>query len=339
MRRNVSLKTYNTFGLDVVAAFFLSVHDLSDIEQLRKTTIWQVEKKLILGGGSNCLFLDDYYEGIVLMMNNKGVETTDLPNGKVKVIAAAGEDWTSFVHRMVLMALGGVENLSLIPGKVGAAPIQNIGAYGVELKDVFHKLKAFDLETGEIVDFVASDCAFGYRSSVFKTSLKGRYIILSVELILDRNAELNLNYGNIREELAQMDIKKPTFLDVSLAVSNIRRSKLPDPLQLGNAGSFFKNPVVHQLVFDDLKKEFPDIVGYPVGDNTTKLAAGWLIEKAGWKGVRKDDVGVHQQQALVIVNYGAATGRNIFDFAMKVQQSVKEKFGIQLEPEVNFIGW
>lgn len=338
MHRNVSLKTYNTFGLDVVAAFLASIQDISDVERLRKTTIWQAEKKIILGGGSNCLFLDDYYEGLVLVMNNKGITTTEISNRKVKVSVAAGEDWTDFVQQMVAMGLGGLENLSLIPGKVGASPMQNIGAYGVELKDVFHRLQALDLETGQLVDFEPSECEFGYRTSIFKTTLKDRFLILSVDFILDRKAELNLDYGKIREEIARMGIRQPTYRDVSHAVSTIRRNKLPDPLQLGNAGSFFKNPVVHQLVFDDLEKEFPDIVGYPGQNGTVKLAAGWLIEKAGWKGFRKGDAGIHQMQALVIVNYGLATGREIFSLAMEVQQSVKEMFGIQFEPEVNFIG-
>lgn len=338
MHRNISLKTYNTFGLDVVASFLVSIQDIGDVERLFKTTIWQTEKRIILGGGSNCLFLDGYYEGLVMIMNNKGITTTDITNEKVKVSVAAGEDWTAFVHQMVVLGLGGLENLSLIPGKVGASPMQNIGAYGVELKDVFHRLQALDLETGQLVDFTASDCEFGYRTSIFKTTLKDRFLILSVDFILDRKAELNLNYGNIREEMERMGIRQPTYLDVSHAVSNIRRSKLPDPLHLGNAGSFFKNPVVHQLVFDDLEKEFPDIVGYPGQNATVKLAAGWLIEKAGWKGYRKGDAGIHQKQALVIVNYGLATGREIFGLAMEVQQSVKEMFGIELEPEVNFIG-
>ncbi len=337
MRRNVTLKPYNTFGLDVMAAYVVSVNDINDIEHIRKSGYWQVEKKLILGGGSNCLFLDDYYEGLVLLMNNKGISINELTSNRVIVSVAAGEDWTGFVQRMVASGYGGLENLSMIPGKVGASPMQNVGAYGVEVKDVFYRLHAMDLETGKLVDFEASECEFGYRTSVFKTELRGRYVILSVDFILQKHPVLNLNYGSIKEEISRMGIQNPGVLDVSIAISNIRRSKLPDPLQIGNAGSFFKNPVVHQLVFDDLKREFPDIVGHSDKNQTVKLAAGWLIEKAGWKGARIGDVGVHQHQALVLVNYGSATGRDIFGFAMEIQQSVKEKFGIVLEPEVNLI--
>lgn len=337
MRRNFTLKTFNTFGLDVMAAYVVTVNDLSDIERLRKSGYWQLDKKMILGGGSNCLFLDDYYEGIVLLMNNKGVSIQDYDADFVKVSVAAGEDWTPFVQRMVAAGYGGIENLTLIPGKVGASPMQNIGAYGVEIKDVFLRLQAFDLENGKLVDFEAADCEFGYRSSVFKTTLKGKFVILSVDFLLHKHPQANYQYGSIREELSRLGVSQPEIVDVSVAITNIRRSKLPDPLQLGNAGSFFKNPVVHRLVFDDLKREFPDIVGYPEKTNTVKLAAAWLIEKAGWKGRRAGDVGVHKNQALVIVNYGGATGRDIFSFAMEIQQSVRETFGIHLEPEVNII--
>lgn len=337
MRRNITLKPHNTFGLDVMAAYVASISDLRDLEQLRKSGVWQSERRVVLGGGSNCLFMDDYFEGLVILMNNKGVSVQDLGNGQVCVSAAAGEDWTAFVQRMVAAGFSGVENLSMIPGKVGAAPIQNIGAYGVELKDVFHKLHAFDTQTGQLVDFESKDCEFAYRSSIFKTTFKGRFIILSVDFILQTTYQPNLNYGAIRLELEHMGVVIPGIQDVSTAISNIRRSKLPDPMQIGNAGSFFKNPVVHELVFHDLQREFRGIAGFPEKDKTVKLAAGWLIEQAGWKGKRVGDVGVHQQQALVLVNYGNATGRDIFSFAMEIQQSVREKFGIQLEPEVNFI--
>lgn len=337
MRRNITLKPYNSFGLDVMAAYVLPIVDLKDIEQLMRSELWKLDRRLVLGGGSNTLFLDDYFEGLVLLINNKGISMQPIDNDRVKVSVAAGEDWTNFVQRMVAHGLSGLENLSLIPGKVGASPIQNIGAYGVELKDTFHSLQAFDTITGELVDFDAADCEFAYRSSIFKTTMKGRYIILSVDFILHKTPRLNTQYGSIREELSRMGVQQPCLHDVSIAISNIRRSKLPDPLQLGNAGSFFKNPLVHRLVFEDLKREFPGIVGHAESDQTVKLSAAWLIEKAGWKGRRTGDVGVHQDQALVIVNYGNATGRDIFSFAMEIQQAVRVTYGIQLEPEVNFV--
>lgn len=337
MRRNVSLKLLNTFGLDVSSAYYFKVNDLTDLEQLRKSHVIYDEKHIVIGGGSNCLFLDDYYEGLVLHIDNKGICINDFGNGTVHVSAAAGEDWTAFVASMVKLGYGGLENLSLIPGKVGAAPMQNIGAYGVEVKDAFYRLQAYDLQSGALVDFDKDACEFGYRSSIFNTFQKNRFVILSVEFILQKNPDLNFSYGSIKQELMRMKIENPSVADVSAAVINIRKSKLPDPAILGNAGSFFKNPVVHHLVFEDLMAENPDIIGYPENNDSMKLAAGWLIEKAGWKGYRIGDAGVHANQALVLVNYGNATGRDIFELAMRIRQSVKEKFGIELEPEVNII--
>ncbi len=337
MYRNYPLNRNNTFGLDVMAAWAVKIPDLKDLEKIRKERVFLEEKHIILGGGSNCLFLDDYYEGLAILIENKGISITNETDESVVVSVAAGEDWTGFVEKMVNSGYGGLENLSLIPGKVGAAPMQNIGAYGVELKDVFSRLQAFDLETGDLVDFNKESCDFGYRSSIFKTSLRNRFVILSVEFLLNKQPALNLGYGSLKQELERMRVDKPGIKEVSQAVINIRRSKLPDPVELGNAGSFFKNPVVHNLVFNDLKAEYPDIVGYPDHEGTTKLAAGWLIEKAGWKGYRSGDAGVHQKQALVLVNYGKATGRDIYGLAMQIQHSVKEKFGVHIEPEVNLI--
>lgn len=337
LHRNFSLKSFNSFGLDVAASFFVPINDLSDLESFRKSELWQRERKLVLGGGSNTLFLDDYFEGVVLWVNNKGISLSETSDGMVRVSVAAGEDWPNFVQQMLDRGLGGLENLSLIPGRVGASPIQNIGAYGVELKDVFHSLLAFDLETAALVDISAKECDFGYRSSAFKTVWKNRFLILSVDFLLSTKPQLKLDYGAIRAELARMGVDNPGIGQVGMAVSNIRRSKLPDPAQFGNAGSFFKNPVVHQLVFDDLKQEFPDITGYTDLNQTVKLSAAWLIERAGWKNRRIGDVGVFQQQALVIVNHGNATGRDVFSFAMEIKHSVKEMFGVELEPEVNFV--
>lgn len=337
LHRNFSLRSYNSFGLDVAASYFVQINDLSDLEDLYKSDLWKRERKLILGGGSNTLFLDDYFEGLVLWVNNKGISLSETKNDMVRVSVAAGEDWPGFVQQMLNQGLGGLENLSLIPGKVGASPIQNIGAYGVEVKDVFQGLLAFDMETGVIVDISAKECDFGYRSSAFKTVWKNRFLIISVDFLLSTKPQLKLDYGAIRAELLRMGVREPGIREVGLAVSNIRRSKLPDPSQLGNAGSFFKNPVVHQLVFNDLKQEFTDIVGHPDKNQTVKLSAAWLIERAGWKNRRKGNVGVFQHQALVIVNFGNATGREIFGYAMEIQHSVKEMFGIELEPEVNFV--
>lgn len=335
LSRNFSLSKHNTFGLDVMAAYFIAISDTRDLKKLRDDRVFIEEKRMILGGGSNCLFLDDYYEGLVILIENKGINIVSEDNDTVHISAAAGEDWTFFVEKMVNAGYGGVENLSRIPGKVGAAPMQNIGAYGVELKDVFYSLQAFDLNTGELVNFDCNDCEFGYRTSVFKTIYKDRFVILSVDFILQKQPLFKLEYGAIKQKLEDLGVHKPNIKDVSKAVTQIRESKLPDPKILGNAGSFFKNPVIHNLVFEDLKKEFPDAVGFSNNHNTTKVAAGWLIEKAGWKGCRKGDAGVHKNQALVLVNYGKATGREIYSLAMEIQQSVKEKFGILLEPEVN----
>jgi UDP-N-acetylmuramate dehydrogenase len=338
MYSNFSLREYNTFGLDVAASKVCVVHGQSSLEKLFMEGVFRNEKMIVLGGGSNVLFLDDYIEGLVVLIENKGIFVSEESDDVVLVSVAAGEDWASFVSKMVASGYYGVENLSLIPGKVGAAPMQNIGAYGVELKDVFVRLLAFDTQSGALVEFARDECEFGYRTSVFKTSFQNRFIILSVELQLRKHADFKLEYGTVRSELDKMGVVQPSLSDVSDAIINIRQSKLPDPRKLGNAGSFFKNPVVHTLVFDALKREFPDIVGYVEGPYTVKLAAGWLIEKAGWKAFRRGDAGVHDKQALVLVNHGKATGREIYGLAMEIQYAVKQRFGVLIEPEVNVIG-
>lgn len=337
MLRNYSLRHHNTFGLDVLCSYACKVHDSEKLESLFHDHFFAGERWLVLGGGSNVLFLEDYYDGLVLLIENKGITLSQELDDEVIVSVAAGELWADFVDEMVKAGLGGVENLTLIPGKVGAAPMQNIGAYGVELKDVFHSLQAFDTQTGEIVEFIAEDCEFGYRSSVFKTLYRNRFIILGIEVKLQKKPILNLEYGSIRQELASMKCDNLGVAEVSSAVSAIRRSKLPDPAVLGNAGSFFKNPVVHPAMFDLLKSEFAAIPGFPSGDGNTKLAAGWLIERAGWKGYRKGDAGVYDHQALVLVNHGKASGSDIWELAQEIQYAVKSMFGITLEPEVNII--
>lgn len=337
MQRYYSLKNQNTFGLNVTANYYVSVESIDDIDKAVQSEEFAANKKLLLGGGSNILFLDDFFSGLVLHINLQGWEIIQEEDDAVIVKVGAGHSWDALVNDMVDRGFHGIENLAFIPGKVGAAPIQNIGAYGVEMKDSFHRLHAYDTLTRKIEIFDAERCDFGYRHSIFKQQAKDRYIILWVEFKLYKKADLHLSYGNIKEHLNAHNIEHPSIQDVRDAVVAIRKSKLPDPIEIGNAGSFFKNPIVHQLLYNDLKREFHDLNGYPDGNNTWKIPAGWMIEKAGWKGFRERDAGVHDKQALVLVNYGKATGREIFGLAMKIQQSVQQKFGIALETEVNII--
>jgi len=329
----VSLKSYNTFGIDVKAeglAVITSVAAATELlPQLRNT------QTLILGGGSNLLFTKDF-PGIIILNQFKGIEVTEETENHCLVKCGAGENWHSFVMTCVERNLGGLENLSLIPGNVGASPMQNIGAYGVEIKDCFHSLEALHLETGRIDMFDNAACKFGYRESIFKNELKGLYLITSVAFKLSsRNHAYNIKYGAIAEELAKQGITEPTLRAVSNAVIAIRKSKLPDPAVIGNAGSFFKNPVITQAQLVGIIEKYPDVVNYPAGDNKVKLAAGWLIEKAGWKGFRKDDAGVHVNQALVLVNYGNASGSEIWALSQAIVDDIAEKFGVPLEREVN----
>ncbi len=337
MERFIDLKSYNTFGLPVVANYFVRINHSDDIKVLMNKAFFKENRRLILGGGSNVLFLDDFFEGLVIQVDNKGWEIIDEKDNNIYVRAQAGTDWSYFVDELVKEGLYGLENLSLIPGKVGAAPMQNIGAYGVEQKDCFFALEAVDLQSGKIKIFDRQSCNFGYRSSVFKHEARGRYLIIAVTFALKKKAVVDASYGNLEEYFKQRGIQNPDIKDLSEAVKSIRQSKLPDPKQLGNAGSFFKNPVVHQLLLNDLTKEYSSIPNYPVGPNTYKIPAAWLIDQAGWKGFRQGDAGVHDKQALVLVNYGNASGRELFALAMKIQLDVKAKFGINLDPEVNII--
>lgn len=337
MERFIDLKSYNTFGLPVVANYFVRINHSDDIKELMNKAVFKENRRLILGGGSNVLFLDDFFEGLVIQVDNKGWEIIDEKDNNIYVRAQAGTDWSYFVDELVKEGLYGLENLSLIPGKVGAAPMQNIGAYGVEQKDCFYSLEAVDLQSGKIKIFDRQSCNFGYRSSVFKHEARGRYLIIAVTFALKKKAAVNISYGNLEEYFKERGIQNPDIKDLSEAVKIIRQSKLPDPQQLGNAGSFFKNPVVHQLLLNDLTKEHSSIPNYPLGPNTYKIPAAWLIDQAGWKGHRQGDAGVHERQALVLVNHGNANGREIFALAMKIQLDVKAKFGINLDPEVNII--
>jgi UDP-N-acetylmuramate dehydrogenase len=335
--RNVHLKGLNTFGLDVFASHYVCIRKQDDLSEMLESDAFGEYKPYVLGLGSNILFINDYIEGLIIHISLKGVTIVENGSERVIVEVAAGEDWSAFVDKMVDSGLGGIENLSLIPGTVGAAPLQNIGAYGVELKDSFVSLKAFDLLTGKIISFGLDDCEFGYRTSMFKSASANRYIILSVRLKLTKKHRLKTDYGDIRKILAEEGIENPGIRDINRIVKQIRLQKLPDPKVLGNAGSFFKNPILHPLVFEGLRREHNDVVSYPDENGFFKVSAGWLIEQAGWKGKRIGNVGMHDKQALVLVNYGGATGSELYQHAMNVQYSVKQKFGILLEPEVNII--
>jgi UDP-N-acetylmuramate dehydrogenase len=330
---NVSLRSFNTFGLDVTAKMLSRIGAMNDLQAVISENLKKNEPLLILGGGSNMLFTRNV-DGLVLKNELSGIAVTHEDAETITICAGAGVRWHGLVMHCVGHGWGGLENLSLIPGNVGAAPMQNIGAYGVELKDVFHSLVAVHLKTGDARHFTPSECAFGYRESVFKHGLKGEYMITSVSLKLRKQPQLNTSYGAIGQELESMGVLSPTVKDVSQAVINIRRSKLPNPEKLGNAGSFFKNPVVSREQFETLIGNYPKIPAYPA-DSKVKLAAGWLIEQCGWKGKVVGKTGSHRDQALVLVNYGGATGSEILKLSEDIMRSVFDTFGVQLEREVN----
>jgi UDP-N-acetylmuramate dehydrogenase len=332
-QENFSLKQYNTFGIDVLAKYFSS---FSSVEMLSEILAKNIQPKIILGGGSNILFTKNY-DGLVLKNEIKGIEIEKEDDNYVYVRAGAGVEWHTFVMYCIQHNLAGVENLSLIPGSVGASPMQNIGAYGVEIKDVFYALEAYHFIDKKTVTFLKPDCEFGYRESIFKNKFKNQFVITSVTFRLQKMPRYNTSYGAIEAELEKMGIKTISIKAISDAVINIRRSKLPDPKLIGNAGSFFKNPTIQNVQFESIKKEFSNVVGYPVGETETKLAAGWLIEQCGWKGFRKNDAGCHTAQALVLVNYDNATGAEILDLSEQIIQSVNQKFGVALTREVNII--
>lgn len=335
IQENVSLKPYNTFGVDAKARYFFDAQTVDDLLWIVHNDIFD-QPKLIIGGGSNMLLTDDF-DGLVLKISLivKWVEKSD--GNKTLVSVMAGENWHEFVLWSLEQGLGGLENLSLIPGNVGSAPIQNIGAYGVEMKDTFHHLEALNTRSGEFEIFTKKECNFGYRDSYFKRKGKGSYIITRVFFELtNADHKLDTRYGAIEQEINRLGLTKSIY-SISEAVCNIRNTKLPDPSKLGNSGSFFKNPVVPELHYEKLKTKFPNIVAYPSAAGV-KLAAGWMIDQAGWKGHRKGDAAVHDKQALVLVNHGNATGKEIETLALNIKKSVKEKFGVDLRPEVNIIG-
>lgn len=333
IQTNKNLKEYNTFGISVKAEMFAT---FSSIEELKQILSFRNDNKLlVLGGGSNLLLTKDF-DGLVIKNEIKRFEVIEETANEVIVESGAGENWHEFVLNCIDKGFGGIENLSLIPGSVGASPMQNIGAYGVEIKDVFESLSAYHIASGEIHYFDKTKCEFGYRESIFKNKVKGEYIILTVTFRLTKNPTINSSYGAINEQLKVMGIQVPTIKELSAAVIAIRQSKLPDPKIIGNAGSFFKNPTVEITLLEKIQKNYPDIPNYPAL-NGRKLAAGWLIEKAGWKGRTFDNYGVHKLQALVLVNYGNCTGQEIFDLSSQIIQDIFEKFGVLLEREVNIL--
>ncbi|RYG42969.1 MAG: UDP-N-acetylmuramate dehydrogenase [Chitinophagaceae bacterium] len=340
VHENYPLRDLNTFGITETARYFSVFKDEAELEELlaRHKKLSEVSKfpPMILGGGSNIL-LTGKINRIVLKNEIGGMNIIKEDTNHVYIKVGAGENWHRFVLFCLENNLGGAENLSLIPGNVGASPMQNIGAYGAELREIFDELEAFDLQSGKAFMFSVNDCEFGYRDSIFKRKFKDRFVILNVTFRLNKKHDYRISYGAISKELERMRVKDLSIQAISQAVINIRTSKLPDPKVIGNAGSFFKNPTVTESTYEKLGSKFPEIVAYPLEDGSMKLAAGWLIEQCGWKGYRKGDAGCHAQQALVLVNYGNAKGSEIHALGVEIAHSVKKKFGVQLEREVNII--
>jgi len=344
IQENISLRPYNTFGIDAKARWFAAFTNTDELEQLlEQGTRHKVQgTRMILGGGSNILFTKDY-DGLVLKNGITGIDELHEDNEYVYVKAGAGENWHQFVLYCLDHNWSGLENLSLIPGNVGAAPMQNIGAYGVELQETFYSLEAFSLQERKMFSFSRNDCEFGYRNSIFKGRYKDQFVITSVTFRLKKTPVFHTSYGAVNEELERMGVKELSIRAISKAVINIRSSKLPDPKEIGNAGSFFKNPSVSKETYDELKKQFPGIIGYNNPDGTMKLAAAWMIEQCGpqesvtWKGYRKGDAGCHAKQALVLVNYSNASGQDIYGLSEQILKTVSDTFGIILEREVNII--
>jgi len=335
IQQNISLKNYNTFGIDAKAKYFVSISSVEELRDVLK--LKEFPKRFILGGGSNMLLTKDI-DALVIHVNLKGIEIDSKTDNAVIIKGKAGENWHEFVLWCLDHNFGGVENLSLIPGNVGSAPIQNIGAYGVELKDVFVSCEAIDINTLELKTFSKRECNFDYRESIFKQDARGKYIITSVNLQLSaQNHTIHMDYGAISSQLQDNNITKPTINDISDAVIAIRQSKLPDPKEIGNSGSFFKNPIISTQQFNKLKAIFPDIPSYQISEKEIKVPAGWLIEKAGFKGKTFGNYGVHKKQALVLVNYGDAKGIDILNLAKLIQKTVSRIFDIKIETEVNII--
>jgi UDP-N-acetylmuramate dehydrogenase len=337
VQENVDLLPYNTFKIQAYARFFIVIRSTADLQELLGAEIFLKNRSLILGGGSNMLLTRDF-DGLVIKNEIKGIETVEETDDVVRIKVGAGENWHALVMYCVDKNLGGIENLSLIPGTCGAAPMQNIGAYGVEIKEVIHNVEAVELSTGSIRNFSNVDCNFGYRESIFKQQLKDKFFISSITLTLTKkDHHFNISYGAINDVLKEKNVKVPTIRSISDAIIEIRKNKLPDPFVIGNAGSFFKNPSVDHDTFESLKKDFPTLPSFKGENNLIKIPAAWLIEQSGWKGKTIENIGVHKLQALVLVNYGGGEGKKIWELAMNIQASVKEKFNIVLSPEVNVI--
>ncbi len=335
-KENFSLKNLNTFGIDVKAKFYVEVETQNELCEILSSQKFKNENKMILGGGSNVLFTKDY-DGIIIALSSNGIKVINENNENAIIEADAGIIWHKLVLYCVERNLGGIENLSLIPGKVGAAPIQNIGAYGQELKDVFVSLDGVFIDSCEKKTFENTECNFGYRNSVFKHELKNKFAITKVRLRLNKNPEPNISYKPLESEINKLNLKNPSIKDVSDIVCSIRKSKLPNPAEIGNAGSFFKNPLMDEEKFEQLKVKYHDIIGFPNDDNKIKIPAGWLIEKSGMKGKQVGNTGTPKKQALVIVNYGGATGQEILSFKDSIKKKIFADFGIELEEEVNII--
>ncbi|PKP49142.1 MAG: UDP-N-acetylenolpyruvoylglucosamine reductase [Bacteroidetes bacterium HGW-Bacteroidetes-12] len=333
LQKNISLQPLNTFGINVKTKELAIIKDVAELKNILSNNLSPI---YILGGGSNILFTKDF-DGLILKNKLKGIQLINENNNEVYLKVASGEIWHEFVCYCIENNYCGIENLSLIPGSVGASPMQNIGAYGVEVKDFITEVEALHLKSLKTTHFSTNDCEFDYRSSIFKTKEKDNYFITAVTFKLNKQPNINTSYGAIQSELEAMGIRNPTIKDVSNAVINIRKSKLPDPKEIGNAGSFFKNPSVSNEKAISLKTNFPDIPNYPQSNGTTKIAAGWLIEQCGFKGKTYGNYGVHKNQALVLVNYGGAKGKDIYDLSSEIINAVNNKFGIELEREVNVI--
>jgi UDP-N-acetylmuramate dehydrogenase len=334
IQSNVSLKEFNTFGIDVSAKLFSQVDNEDHVRRVIQSKEFGNNSSLILGGGSNLLFTKNY-DGIIIRNHIQGIEIIEDNSDSVLVKVGGGVVWHDFVLYCIENGWYGIENLSLIPGNVGASPMQNIGAYGVEIKEVFHELEAIHLKTGEIHYFENSDCQFGYRESIFKNKFKGEYLISRVVYKLSKKEGFTISYGAIEKQLEDMGVQVLSAKSVSDAVIAIRQSKLPDPSKIGNSGSFFKNPIVSEKTYNSVKVNFPNLVGYSAGKDLMKIAAGWLIDEAGWRGKSFANYGVHKNQALVLVNYGGASGKEIYGLSSEIIDSIKDKFGIVLEREVN----
>jgi len=334
--KNYSLRDYNTFGIDAYAKYFAAFNSVDDLQSLLQSGEYKNEPKLFLGGGSNILFTKKF-DGLVLKNEIDGIKIIHEEEKYIYVKVGAGVNWHQFVLYCIHKNLAGVENLSLIPGNVGASPMQNIGAYGVEIKDVFFSLEAYQVLENRIITFTLNDCEFGYRESVFKKKYKDQFVILDVTFRLNKIPHYNISYGAIEDELKKMQVEKLSIKAISDAVINIRTSKLPDPKIIGNAGSFFKNPEINSQRLEHLLLTEPAMPSYKITDNSFKIPAGWLIEKCGWKGYRNGDVGCYDKQALVLVNYGNARGSEIFNLSEEIRKSVYNEFGIMLQREVNII--